>query len=170
MGVQIMGRIPGTEQWAPIEDTPENDDPLSTEEIPGVLIVRLRESLHFANAGALKERLRRLERYGTRKHHPSELPYREEAQVIVFHMRDLLQIDASALQILQETCANYVQLRAVEVYFVHVEGEIRRQMEAAGLFDLIGRNHVKATVKETLEDIKLHSTPPPPATLSAEDV
>ena len=138
MGVQIMGRIPGTEQWAPVEDIQDDDYLASTEEVPGVLIVRLRETLHFANAGALKERLRRLERYGVKKMHPSDAPVREEAQIIVLYTKDLLGVDASALQILHETCRNYVQ-RGVQVHFVHVEGELRRSLERAHLFTLIGR-------------------------------
>lgn len=42
-----------------------------------------------ANAGALKEKLRRLERYGKGKHHPSQLPIRSEASVIIFHLGDV---------------------------------------------------------------------------------
>ncbi|CAD6568133.1 MAG: hypothetical protein CYPHOPRED_002330 [Cyphobasidiales sp. Tagirdzhanova-0007] len=158
MGVQIMGRIPGTEQWAPVEDIQDDDYLASTEEVPGVLIVRLRETLHFANAGALKERLRRLERYGVKKMHPSDAPVREEAQIIVLYTKDLLGVDASALQILHETCRNYVQ-RGVQVHFVHVEGELRRSLERAHLFTLIGRDHVHATVKECLDLIKASAPP-----------
>lgn len=54
--VRILGRVPGTDRWEPID--PELD---GEEEIPGVLVVRIRDSLNFANAGGLKERLRRLE-------------------------------------------------------------------------------------------------------------
>jgi len=46
MRVHVLGRIPGTDEWERIEaDTEEQ------VEIPGVLIVRIRESLTFANAG-----------------------------------------------------------------------------------------------------------------------
>ena len=41
-----------------------------------------------ANAGALKERLRRLERYGKGRHHPSDEPRRAEASVIIFSLQD----------------------------------------------------------------------------------
>ena len=143
MGIQVMGRVPGTEQWSPVEDTQDEDLFENTEEVPGVLIVRLRETLHFANAGALKERLRRLERYGVKKMHPSNAPVRSEAQIIVLYMKDLLGIDASALQILRETCDNYVK-RGVQVHLVHVQGELRRTLEKAHLFNLIGKGSVKS--------------------------
>ena len=144
MSVQIMGRVQGTDEWAPVEahsSYVEEDEPLidpfAREEVPGVLIVRLRESLHFANAGALKERLRRLERYGNQKHHPSDAPMREEAQVIVFHMQDLREVDASAVQILRETCENYKQ-RDVQVFFAHLEGDIRRKLETGHVLEIAG--------------------------------
>ncbi|KAG8991328.1 hypothetical protein FRB90_001392, partial [Tulasnella sp. 427] len=57
--LKILGRIPGTNRWKPIDENPE-----AQEDIPGVLIVRVRESLNFANAAQMKERLRRLELYG----------------------------------------------------------------------------------------------------------
>lgn len=57
--------------------------------------MRLRESLNFANAAEMKERLRRLELYGLARVHPSEEPSRNRAEVIVFHMDDVEHIDAS---------------------------------------------------------------------------
>ena len=140
-----MGRAPGTDEWAPVEahsNYVEEDEHLVdpsaiNEEVPGVLIVRLRESLHFANAGALKERLRRLERYGNEKHHPSDAPMRDEAQVIVFHMQDLRAIDASAVQILRETCENYNQ-RTVQVFFAHLEGEVRKKLQQGHVLEVVG--------------------------------
>lgn len=134
-----MGRVPGTEEWQPVDDESNDDDLLSqNEEVPGVLIVQLRETLHFANAGALKERLRRLERYGTRKHHPSDAPFREEAQVVVFHVKDLLHADATAIQILSETCQSYLS-RGVHVYFAHVSTDTLKRLEKAGLTEIVGR-------------------------------
>lgn len=144
MAVDIMGRVPGTSDWAPVEAhssyVDEDDhfvDSGANEEVPGVLIVRLREALHFANAGALKERLRRLERYGNEKHHPSDAPMRAEAQVIVFHMQDLRAIDASAVQILRETCENYKQ-RDVQVFFAHLNSEIRGKLDKGHVLEVAG--------------------------------
>lgn len=108
MRVKILGRVPGTQFYEPLDELDDDDGLLPGEEIPGVLIVRLRDvSLTFANAGALKERLRRLERYGKGRHHPSDQPRRAEASVLVFHLADVEDIDASALQVLLELVESY---------------------------------------------------------------
>lgn len=44
-----QGRIPGTETWKPINENPEAE-----EDVPGVMIIRLREDLYFANTAQLK--------------------------------------------------------------------------------------------------------------------
>ncbi|KAG5716813.1 putative sulfate transporter, partial [Termitomyces sp. T112] len=86
----ILGRIPGTDRWKPINENPEAE-----ERSDGTLIVRIRENLDFANTAQLKERLRRLELYGVQKSHPSEAPRRQQASVLVFHLADMETIDAS---------------------------------------------------------------------------
>jgi MFS superfamily sulfate permease-like transporter len=40
----ILGRIPGTDKWKAI-----NENPDAEEEVPGVLIVRIRDNLDFGN-------------------------------------------------------------------------------------------------------------------------
>ena len=113
MRIKILGRVPGTSLFEPLDDDDEHDDGgglLSSlsEEVPGVLIVRIRDgALTFANTGAMKERLRRLERYGHGRHHPSEEPRRAEASVVIFHLADVGEVDASALQIMRELVESY---------------------------------------------------------------
>lgn len=88
--IKILGHIKGGDEWVPIDDNPDAE-----EDFPGVLVIRIRESLNFANTGQLKERLRRLELYGEKKAHPSEAPKRDECIAIVIHMSDVETIDAS---------------------------------------------------------------------------
>lgn len=153
-----MGRHQGTQEWLPIQNEESEDEVLaSNDEVPGVLIVRLREHLHFANAGALKERLRGLERYGAKKYHPSDRPSRDEAQVLVFHVKDLAQVDATALQILLETCLNYVR-RGVPVYFAHVSTALRQMLETAGIVQIIGQGKV-ARVKKSSHQLTFAPLP-----------
>lgn len=40
----IQGRIPGTDRWKPINENPEAE-----EDVPGALIVRIRENLDFGD-------------------------------------------------------------------------------------------------------------------------
>ena len=39
---KIKGRIPGTSRWKPVNEVPEAE-----EDVPGALIVRLRDNLNF---------------------------------------------------------------------------------------------------------------------------
>lgn len=102
-----------------------------------MLIVRIRENLDFANTTHLKERLRRLELYGTRKHHPSDAPSRGRANVLVFHMADVESVDASATQIFLELLESS-KSRDVVLYFAHVREGPMRLWCKAGIVNLLG--------------------------------
>ncbi|EMD33228.1 hypothetical protein CERSUDRAFT_118269 [Gelatoporia subvermispora B] len=128
----ILGRIPGTNRWKPIDEEPE-----AQEDVAGVLIVRIRENLDFANAAQLKERLRRLELYGHSKHHPSDEPLRQHASVLIFHLADVDTIDASAVQIFYELMETY-KTRGVGLYIAHLKPVPHDQFERAGVVDLLG--------------------------------
>lgn len=45
----ILGRVHGTDRWRPV-----NEDPEAEEDVPGVLVIRIRENLDFANTAQLK--------------------------------------------------------------------------------------------------------------------
>lgn len=128
----IMGRIPGTDKWKSIGENPE-----AMEDVPGALIVRLRENLDFANTAQLKDRLRRLELYGMDKTHPSEDPRRQPAQHLVFHLADVESCDASATQILYELLETY-QDRGVGIFVTHLRAGPRRMFDRAGIVKLLG--------------------------------
>ena len=65
--IQILGKVPGTS--GVYENAEEN--PQGLEFIEGCLIIKIPEPLTFANTGDLKNRLRRLELYGTTGAHPA---------------------------------------------------------------------------------------------------
>ncbi|BFZ56258.1 hypothetical protein PYCC9005_003302 [Savitreella phatthalungensis] len=73
--VRILGRLPGTQEFLPVNESPDE-----VENIEGCLLVRVPEPLYFANTGQLKDRLDRLERYGDTQVHPSEPPRRAHVQ------------------------------------------------------------------------------------------
>ncbi|ORY73400.1 sulfate transporter family-domain-containing protein [Leucosporidium creatinivorum] len=135
--IKILGRVPGTSFYEPVDDD-EDDGLFPTEEIPGILIVRFRDpSLNFANAGALKERLRRLERYGRGRHHPSDQPRRGEASVIIFHCVDVEDIDASALQLISELVGGYAS-RSVLIYWTQIQPVPLARLRKAGVLEKSG--------------------------------
>ncbi|KAG2122347.1 sulfate transporter family-domain-containing protein [Suillus clintonianus] len=142
----ILGRIPGTDQWGPIADIP------GAEDVPGILIIRIRESLDFANTAQLKERLRRLELYGPERTHPSEEPRRQPASTLVFHMADVETCDASAVQIFHELLETY-QNRGVELFVTHLRSGPREMFERAGIEELLGSEAFFATLGEAMTSI-----------------
>ncbi|KAJ3532661.1 hypothetical protein NM688_g7391 [Phlebia brevispora] len=148
----ILGRIPGTDRWKPINENPEAE-----EDVPGVMIIRLREDLYFANTAQLKERLRRLELYGLDKHHPSEEPTRHSAHTFVFHMADVDTIDASAAQIFYELVETY-QNRGVEIYITHLKTLPRQAFERAGLVKLLGEAAFCKDVSTAMAHIEQNNT------------
>ncbi|KAK7036504.1 hypothetical protein VNI00_011701 [Paramarasmius palmivorus] len=140
----ILGRIPGTDRWKPINENPEAE-----EDVEGAVIVRLKENLDFANTAQLKERLRRLELYGVRKSHPSDRPSRKEATTIVFHMADVDSCDAIAAQIILELAEEY-RNRGVGIVFTHVQPGLRSTFEKAGIVKFLGIDAFKDNVADAM--------------------
>jgi len=111
--IQILGRIPGTNRFENAED-----DPDKLEFIEGCLIVKIPEPLTFANTGDLKNRLRRLELYGSTAAHPA-LPRVRAPELnrnIIFDIHGVTGLDGSGTQVLEEIVRNYRD-RGVRVFF-----------------------------------------------------
>jgi len=149
--MSILGRIPGTDSWKPINENPEAE-----EDVSGALIIQIRENLDFANAAQLKERLRRLELYGVDKSHPSEDPRRTQATVLVFHMADMDHCDASACQIFYELIEEY-RSRGVEIFITHLRAETLKVFERAGIVKLLGPDAFHENVANAVAKIRSNS-------------
>lgn len=111
--IQILGRIPGTNRFENAEDNPDK-----LEFIEGCLIVKIPEPLTFANTGDLKNRLRRLELYGTVNAHPAlpRVRAEEHNKNIIFDIHGVTQLDGSGTQVLEEIVRGY-RKRGVRVFF-----------------------------------------------------
>ncbi|KAJ7634760.1 sulfate anion transporter [Roridomyces roridus] len=141
----ILGRIPGTDRWKPINENPEAEE----EAVPGALIIRIRENLDFANTAQLKERLRRLELYGIHKTHPSEEPRRQQATTLVFHMADVDTCDASAVEMFHELCEEY-KSRHVRLFITHLRPRAQEQFLKGGIYDLLGGEAFQLNVADAM--------------------
>lgn len=148
----ILGRIPSTDRWKPVNENPEAE-----ESVTGALIIRIRENLDFANTAQLKERLRRLELYGTKKSHPSEDPSRQEASVLVFHLADVETVDASAAQIFFELLEEY-KSRGVGLYITHLAPGLMETFTKAGIVDLLGFDAFRVNVQDAMSLIESSGT------------
>ncbi|KAF5872361.1 putative sulfate transporter protein [Botrytis fragariae] len=148
--IQILGRIPGTNRFENAEDNPEK-----LEFIEGCLIVKIPEPLTFANTGDLKNRLRRLELYGTNNAHPALPRVRspEHNKNIIFDIHGVTGLDGSGTQVLEEIVRGY-RNRGVRIFFSRGPQEgthIWRLLERSGILETCGgREHFVKDVEEAL--------------------
>ncbi|KAI9005082.1 sulfate transporter family-domain-containing protein [Hyaloraphidium curvatum] len=107
------------------------------ETVPGILIVRVEEDLFFGNCGQLRERMRRIETYGTLDVHPgSEPPPLRETSAVVLDLEGAFSCDASAARTLHEMVHAYMQ-RGIAVCLVHLRAEVRDVLMRSGTWDLV---------------------------------
>jgi MFS superfamily sulfate permease-like transporter len=148
--IQILGRIPGTNRFENAEDNPDK-----LEFIEGCLIVKIPEPLTFANTGDLKNRLRRLELYGTTSAHPALPRVRspEHNKNIIFDIHGVTGLDGSGTQVLEEIVRGYRD-RGVRVFFSRgpLEGTpIYELFQRSGILETCGgKDHFVADVGEAL--------------------
>ncbi|KAI0007683.1 sulfate transporter family-domain-containing protein [Xylariaceae sp. FL0662B] len=138
--IEILGRIPGTDRFVNPEAHPGK-----LEFVEGCLIVKIPEPLTFANTGDLKNRLRRLERYGTGNAHPAlpRLRSQDSNRNIIFDIHGVTSMDGSGVQVLVEIVRNYRD-RGVRVFFsrpISRQNRVWEMMELSGIVKLVGGNH-----------------------------
>jgi MFS superfamily sulfate permease-like transporter len=138
-----------TAKYISVVDFPHITECVS-EDTSGVVVVRIDEPLHFANTGELRERLSRAERFGNFSAHPSEQPRRRAPlNHIVFDMRHMHQIDASAMQILSEIVTHYLS-RQVQVSFVRLHPLLHQTFLRAGTLKQVGPERFVRKIADAL--------------------
>lgn len=149
--IQILGKIPGAvNQFENAETNPHD-----VEFIEGSLIVKIPEPLTFANTGDLRNRLRRLEHYGTMKVHPALPRVRpsDHNQNIIFDVHGVTSLDGSGTQVLSEIVAGYVD-SGVRVFFCRVPNPrhpVFRLFMRSGIVEKAGgMRHFVMSVEEAL--------------------
>lgn len=156
--IQILGKVPGTiDQFENAEDNPQ-----ALEFIEGCLIVKIPEPLTFANTGDLKNRLRRLELYGTTAAHPALPRVRapEHNKNIIFDVHGVTSIDGSGTQVLTEIVDSYID-RGEKVFFCRVPKEnspVYRMMVKSGIVERCGgQSHFLKSVDDALRMTEIES-------------
>lgn len=169
--IQILGRVPNTAVFRNADELIEesfityNDD-LSTDEesdrfsnlvseiedIEGVLIVKIPESLNFANVGDLRNRLDRIEKYGSLLIHPSQPRKRnfnndDSIKFIIIDCKGMDYIDSSATQLLFEIVSHYCNKNKIEVCFTRISlnANVRNFFKKSGLVKLINETFTSST-------------------------
>ncbi|KAL4965987.1 SulP family inorganic anion transporter [Aspergillus stella-maris] len=147
--IQILGKVAGSDRFDNAELHPEN-----VESVEGALIVKIPEPLTFANTGDLKNRLRRLEMYGTNRAHPSMPRIRppEHNQNVIFDVHGVTSIDGSGTQVLCEIVDGYAA-NGARVFFCRVPNRgVYRMFERSGIVERCGGvSHFVGHVDEALK-------------------
>lgn len=117
------------------------------QQIEGVLIIKIPEPLNFANLGALRGRLSRMEKFGTLLVHPSQPSMRgfEDGAIkfVIFDCKGMTSIDASATQTLFEIVQRYSEVNNICVSFARVptKSQVRNRFIKLGLTAIVNSNY-----------------------------
>lgn len=147
--IQILGKVAGTlDRFDNAELHPEK-----VELVEGALIVKIPEPLTFANTGDLKNRLRRLELYGSSRTHPSfpRLRAPEHNKNIIFDVHGVTSIDGSGTQVLCDIVKAYIDVGA-SVFFCRVANRnVFKMFQRSGIVEQCGGlSHFVPGVDEAL--------------------
>lgn len=123
-GVILLGRVPGSTKFRDVALFKD------AELQNGFIVVRIDESLYFANVGQLQSVLDRLERFGAPHAHPSEVEKEKTLKGVIIHISNVTEIDASALESLKHTMDDY-RKRKICVGFVKARASIKASMMRA---------------------------------------
>lgn len=175
--IQILARIENTTQFINSDDYLRNASAQNLpalpdlEELEGCLVVKVPEPLTFTNTEDLKERLNRLERFGSVKVHPGSRGIRtkDSTKYVVFDLNGMTFMDSSAAQIMMEIITSYKR-RGVKVFLARVpfDNKIRLRLEASGVTKYVEKTIQKSTLP-SIDLVNNNNTQPSPYFTTIED-
>ena len=128
----LLGREPGTHAFRDLVENPED------ETVPGVAVLRLDGSLFFATAEAVVERVR-----GLAESEP-------ELRLVVLDLEGADFVDSQGSAALREI-HDFLERREVGLQLARVKPRVRDVVEADGILDDLGPNHVHTTLKGAID-------------------
>lgn len=138
----ILGKMPNTNKFKDISQFTQ------AKPIEGVLLLRIEESLYFANIGKIKDMFARIERFGSTDAGASE-PTLPPLQAIIIDARNIQDMDASAIATLTDMVADYKR-RNIYVAFVKLREPLLELFHKSGVMDLLGKNCVFNKVRDAI--------------------
>lgn len=112
--IAVIGRIPGTEHFRNVERH-------GVETIPGVLLLRIDESLYFGNLSAVESRL------------ALELSKAPDTHDVVLIMSAVNRVDTTAMEVLADLNRD-LQGRGVRLHLAEVKGPVQDRLERIPLW------------------------------------
>lgn len=132
----IMGPIPGTTSWEPLDSGQPPAD------IPGVLVMLFASPLYFANAGQFQAQL-----HTALGHRPSR------PQVLVLDVTGMHDIDFTGTRVLGNTLA---ELERQDIVFALARAgdHLIENLARSGLLQRIGADHLYPSVDEAVKALR----------------
>jgi SulP family sulfate permease len=121
--IAVIGRIAGTEHF-------RNVDRHGTETIPGVLLLRIDESLFFGNLSAVESRL------------SAELAKAKDTHNVVLIMSAVNRVDTTAMEVLTDMNRDLAE-RHIRLHLAEVKGPVQDRLVRSPLWkNLSGKVHL----------------------------
>ncbi|XP_057470289.1 low affinity sulfate transporter 3-like isoform X1 [Actinidia eriantha] len=140
-GTEVLGRLPETDTFCDIKQYP------MAIRIPGISIIRINSGLLcFANANFIRERIMRwvIEEEGT------EEIVIGKVHMVVLDMSNMMNIDTSGIQALEELHKNLVRL-GIELAVANPRWKVIHKLKVAKFVDKVGKGRIFLTVSEAVD-------------------
>jgi SulP family sulfate permease len=131
--IAVIGRIPGTEHFRNVERH-------GVETLPGVLFLRIDESLFFGNLSAVESRL------------TLELDKSPDTHDLVLIMSAVNRIDTTAMEVLTDFNRELAE-RGIRLHLAEVKGPVQDRLEKSPIWPALSGS-VHLSVNEAFESFK----------------
>jgi high affinity sulfate transporter 1 len=131
--IPILGRSPGTEVFHRLKENPDS------KAYPGLVIIRFDGPLYFANANALRDRVREVSTDVT-----------PPVTMVLIDMEGVNYLDLEGCDMLTEITENMKGVGIV-VHLARVKHDIMEMLEKVGVDQIIGRDHIHNKVVEGVQ-------------------
>ena len=129
----VVGRVGDTEHFRNVE---RHD--VST--VPSVLAVRVDESLYFANARNLEQRVHQL------------VADRPDLRRVLLIASGINHVDATGLECLEQ-CAESLARAGIELHLAEVKGPVLDRLERAGFLERLGRDRLHLSTHAAMREL-----------------
>lgn len=128
--IDVMGKVPGEKAaWGSLENHSER------VALPGVLVLRLNESLFWVNAAQVKDRVLEL------------LDQHPDTKALVLDLESSDQLEITSADTLS-ALLDRLEMRGIDLYLVRVRFRVRKVLRATGLRQRIGEDHIWHSISQ----------------------
>ncbi len=140
----VVGRVPGTEHF-------RNVDRHNVETWPHLLLLRVDESLYFANTAILEQAV------------AARVAEQPELRHVVLVCSAVNRIDFSALETLEQLADN-LSRSGITLHLAEVKGPVMDRLRGSGLLDAMGGGRIFLSSEEAVEYLGTRVPPKPEST------